>query len=435
MKYRFLIISLMCATGLSAQRPMTLRECIDYATQRNVQVKLQDIQRRSQEVSLSTARNARLPQVAAGANQSISFGRGLTADNTYANRNTMSTAFNVGLDVPFFTGFRLPNQKKQAELNLAAAVADLDRLREDLSIQVAQAYLQVLYQQELVSVSEQQIELAHIQYQRIQRFYDNDKASGLEVSEAKNVVAQDELQLVQNQNSYNLALLELAQLIEMDSPDSLAVIRPEQIDASILRESPEQIFRYAVMQKPAITAQQLRIQSAERGISIARAAYYPSLSLSAGLGSSYYKVNGFDATAFGRQLKDNFSKSIGISLNIPIFNGFSTRNSIRQAKLEHESAQVQLEQVQKDLFKDIQTAWDNARAAQKKYEASLEAEDVALESFQMMTKKYEYGKANATEYSEQKTKYTNAVCERLQAQYEYLFRTKILAFYKGEPLQ
>lgn len=431
MKRILFYILLLAPTALQAQRTMTLRQCIDYAIEHNVQVKLQDIQRRQQEVALSSARNARLPQATAGANQSFDFGRGLTANNTYANRNTMATSFNFGVSVPLFTGFRLPNQKKAAELDLAAATADVERLRDNLSIQVAQAYLQVLYQQELINVSEYQLDLANVQLNRIQRFYENQKASGLEVNEARNTVAQDELNLVQSRNSYQLALLDLAQLIEMDSPDSLSVVKPEQADITMLSDSPQSIFQQALLQKPAIRAQQLRIESAERNIKVARAGYWPSLSLSAGLGSSYYKVSGYDATAFHRQLKDNFAKSIGLTLSIPIFDAFNTRNSIRQAKLQAESQRVQLDQTKKDLFKEIQTAWYNATAAQKKYQASRQAEDVAQESFQMMTKKYEYGKANATEYSEQKTKYANAVCERLQAQYEYLFRIKILDFYKG----
>ncbi|MBR1386888.1 MAG: TolC family protein [Alloprevotella sp.] len=435
MKHIFILALSLTSIGLSAQRTMTLRDCIDYAIERNVQVKLQEVQRRSQEVNLSSARNARLPQLAGGVNQSFSFGRGLTADNTYANRNTMSTSFNVGMEVPLFTGFRLPNQKKQAELDLQAATAELDHLRDNLSVQVTQAYLQALYQQELIRVAEHQVELGKAQQYRVERFYANDKVSGLEVSEAKNVVAQDELQLVQQQNAYNLALLDLAQLIEMENPDSLAIVSPTSADISAILSTPQTIFQQALMQKPAIKAQQIRIESAERGIAIARSGYWPTLSLSAGLGSSYYKVSGYDATAFHRQLKDNFSKSIGLSLSIPIFNGFSTRNQIRQAKLQAETARLQLDQVEKDLFKEIQTAWYNARAAQKKYEASQQAEAVALESFQMMTKKYEFGKANATEFSEQKTKYANAVCERLQAQYEFLFRMKILEFYKGNEIR
>ena len=199
-----IILSIMSLLSLTtvAQKPMTLRECIDYALNRNVQVKRSVLQRQQEEVNLSTAKNARLPEVSGGANQSFSFGRGLTAQNTYVSRNTASTGVNVSASLPLFTGFRLPNQKKQAELNLQAATADLEKVREDLSVQIAQAYLQALYQKEMINVAKEQLSFSRIQYERIQRVYDAQKASGLAVNEAKNTVAQDELALVQNENNY-----------------------------------------------------------------------------------------------------------------------------------------------------------------------------------------------------------------------------------------
>lgn len=432
-----IILSIMSLLSLTAvaQKPMTLRECIDYALNRNVQVKQSALQRQQEEVNLSTAKNARLPEVSGGANQSFSFGRGLTAQNTYVSRNTASTGVSVSAFLPLFTGFRLPNQKKQAELNLQAATADLEKVREDLSVQIAQAYLQALYQKEMINVAKEQLSLSRIQYERIQRVYDAQKASGLEVNEAKNTVAQDELALVQNENNYKLALLDLSQLIEMSTPDSLDVIAPAMMQPQPVGGNPEAIFEEAVMSKPAIRAQKLRIESAQKSIDIARAGYWPTLSLNGGIGTSYYHVNGGTNPAFGHQFKDNFNKSIGISLNIPIFDHFQTRNNIRMAKINYEGQRVQFDQVQKELYKEIQTAWYNAVAAQKKYEASRSAEEVAHESFVMMTKKFEYGKANATEYNEQKTKYANAQTNRINAQYEYVFRNIILDFYKGTPIQ
>ena len=194
MRSFFVGITLLSGISAFAQQTMSLRQCIDYALSRNVQIKLQELNNRTEALNVSAAKNERLPEVGATANQSFNFGRGLTSSNTYVSQNTRSTSFGVSASVPIFTGFRLVNQRKQAELNLSAAIADLERLRESLSIQVTQAYLQVLYQKELVKTAQDQLALSNVQLERVKAFYENKKASGLEVTQAQNTVAQDELQ-------------------------------------------------------------------------------------------------------------------------------------------------------------------------------------------------------------------------------------------------
>ena len=435
MKRLIYVLLGLAPLGMAAQAPMTLRQCIDYALERNVQVKQQDLMRRKGEVALSTARNSRLPEVSASGSQSFNFGRGLTAENTYVGRNTQTTNFGVNASLPLFTGFRLPNQTAQARLDLQAATADLQKVREDLSIQVAQSYLEVLYKKDICQVSRNQLALSRKQKERVQAFFENKKASGLELSEADSRVAQDELTVVQDENAYKLALLDLSQLLEMPTPDSHAVCPPDDAPPAAVQGSPQEIFSVAATEKPAIRAEELRIESAGRGIRIARSGYWPTLSLNAGLGSSFYKTAGYSNTPFGRQMRDNFNKSKGLSLNIPIFDHFTTRNNIRQAKLEYESRQQSLEATRKSLYKEIQQAWYNAVASQQKYTSSIFAERAAEEAFLLMTKKYENGKANATEYDETRTKRIKAQFDRISALYDYLFRTKILDFYRGREIR
>ena len=186
--------------------------------------------------------------------------------------------------------------------------------------------------------------------------------------------------------------------------------------------------------RPQIQAERLRLESAERNVKIARSGHYPTLNLSGGLGTSYYKTNGFEAESFRRQFENNFNKYIGLSLNIPIFNRFQTRNQVRQAQLQVQNQQLALENTQKTLYKEVQQAYYNAQAAQKQYEASGIAEEAAQTSFQLMQKKFENGKANSTEFEEAKTRLLKAQADHLQAKYTALFRLRILRFYRGEPL-
>lgn len=430
-----LLISLAATGVLRAQTPMTLRQCIEHATARNVDVKLQENTIRSQEVSLNTSRNAWMPNVDAGVSQNFNFGRALSAQNVYVDRNTYTTSLSVGASMPLFTGGRITAQRKQAALNLQAATADLARLRESLSLQVAQAYLEVLCQQDFCTKAEEQLALSRHQLERLEALARQGKAAGVELSQARSVVAQDELALVENRNAARLALLSLSQLIEMPSPDSLNVVNTTRQASHNIVGTPQSIYEEALCLRPEIEADNLRILSAEQGIRAARSSYWPSLSLNAGLGTSYYKSPGFDSNPFGRQLKDNFSKYVGLSLSIPLFDRFSTRNNVRQARIERESRFWQSEQTKKTLFKEIQQAWYNALSAREKLTASIAAEQAATDALTLTTRKFEAGKANTTEFEEARTKSLAAAHQRITAHYQYVFSLKVLDFYRGHPIE
>ena len=255
------------------------------------------------------------------------------------------------------------------------------------------------------------------------------------MAEAQSAVANDELTLTQATNSYDLTLLTLSQLLELDTPQGFAVEKPAEASSALaaLNQAPSADgLEYST--RPSIIAQQYRLKSAERNIRIAKAGYYPSLNFSAGLGSSYYKTSGFQADPFGTQMKNNFNQYLSFSLSIPIFNRFTTRNAVRQARVAVENQRLALENTRKALYKEMQQAYYNAVAAQKQYQSSQTACDAASASFNLMQKKYENGKANSTEFEEQKTRYMKAQADHLQAKYTYIFRQKILNYYRGEPL-
>ena len=417
-----------------AQRVMTLAQCIDYAVSHNVNVKRYANNVEQQKVQLSTARNSRLPDLTAGASQSFNFGRGLNSENAYVNRNTQSTGFNLQTSVPLLTGGRIPNEIAMSRLNLQAATADLEHARQSIALQVAAAYLQAVYAAEVVKVQEAQVAFSKIQEDRISKLFNAGKSPESDVVEAHSQVAQDEMGRTQAKCDYKLAMLDLSQLLELSSPDSIEIVAPQGETSPTLPPLPDRIFARAEGVKPEIQAEKLRLQAAEKNIRIAKAALYPTLSLGAGLSSEYYKTSGYQASSFSKQLSDNFNKSIGLSLNIPIFNRLATRNSIRQAKLQQSEQALQLDETKKTLYKEIQQAYYNAVNAQAKYESALAARKAAESNFNMMTGKFENGRANATELEEAKTKRTNAITSTLQAKYEYILRMKIIEFYEGNKL-
>ena len=412
----------------------TLRQCTEYAISHNISIQQRDNQRRKQELQLSTARNSRLPDLTGTVSETFSFGRGLTMDNTYTNRSTSSTTFSLGTNVPLFTGFRIPNNIKLNQLNLEAATEDLEKAKNDIRMQVAKAYVQILYDMEIFDVAERQIEIDSMQVARLEKFFENGKASGAEVSQQKATLAQSRLTATQAQNNLQLALLALSQLLELPSPEDFTVARPNTEKFQPIPNDPNQIYEEALLFKPEVRAEQLRLDASEKSIKVAQAGLYPSLSLNGGLQTNYYKTSGMQQDNFGTQIKNNFSQYIGLNLSIPIFNRFSTRNSVRSARIDRENQKLQLDNVKKTLYKEIQQVYYNAVGAQAKLSSCEAARQSSTDAFVLAQAKYENGKATITEFNEAKNRYLKAESDLVQARYENLYQTTLLDFYRGKEL-
>ena len=442
MKQAILFISLLLISiGGKAQERWSLRRCIDYAIEHNINIRRTANAVEQSAVEANTAKWARMPNLNGSAGQSWNWGRTQTAvknedtgdySTVYVNTNSQGSNLNLSTSIPLFTGLQIPNQYALAKLNLKAATADLAKAQEDIAINVASAYLQVLFNQELQQVAESQVELSLQQQARITRLADMGKASMAEVAEAKARVAQDQMTAVQARNNYELALLDLSQLIELESPEGFLLESPDVSFALQQLTPPDEIYQTALTNKPAIQAAEYRLEGSKHSIRIAQSAYYPQLNLNGSLGTNYYSTIN---RTFRQQMGDNFSKYVGVSLSVPIFNRFSTRNRVRSARLQRDNYELQLTETKKTLYKEIQQAWYNAVAAESKYSSSHTAAEAGAESFRLMSEKYENGKANAVEYNEAKQNLMRAQSDELQAKYEYLFRSKILDFYKGETIE
>ena len=426
--------------GLLAQdKQWSLRECCDYALEHNISIKQQENQCRKQELQLSTSKNSRLPDLSGSVGQNFSFGRGLTSDNTYSNTNTSNTSFGVSTSMPLFTGFRIPNQIKLDKLNLEAATADLEKSKNDIRLKVADAYVQILYDLEIAEVANRQIEIDSAQVARLQAFVNNGKASEAELSQQKATLANSKLTATQADNNTRLAILTLTQLLELPTPDGFSIVRPSLAELTELvgkdrLVTPDQIYAEALGVKPEILSQQLKLKGSEHSIKIAQAANYPTLSLSGGLNTNYYTTSGFPSDAFGQQLKNNFSQYIGLNVNVPIFNRFQTRNSIRSARIDLENQQLQFDNTKKTLYKDIQQVYYNALNAQEKEKSSEDAVQSTKDAFQLMQAKYENGKATITEFNESKNNYLKSESELVRARYENLYQHALIEFYRGKEL-
>ena len=420
-----------------AQTPWTLRQCADYAVAHNIGIQQKANAERQQDVQLSTALNSRLPNLNLSAGETFSFGRAQTIDGTYSNRNTNNASFSLGTSVPLFTGFQIPNTIKMNQLNLDAAVQDLEKARNDIRMQVAQAYVQILYDTEIAAVAHRQISIDSMQVARLQKLFENGKASQAELSQQQATLAKSQLTATQADNSRRLSLLTLSQLLELPTPEGFDIVIPDVntvVSGSPAVISPEVIYQEALAFKPEVQAEQLRLGAAEHRIKVAQSAYYPTVSFNAGVQTNYYKTNGVMADAFFSQMKNNFAQYLGLSLNYTLFNRLATRNNIRSARIDHENQQLMLDNTKKTLYKEIQQVYYNAVAAHSKYQSSEAAVKSSRDAFELMQAKYENGKANITEFDEAKNRYLNAESDLAQARYEYLYQTALMNFYRGRDL-
>jgi len=417
--------------------PWSLKECIDYAVEHNISVKQSSITVEQRETELITAKGKRLPGVSASASENFSFGRGLTSDNTYTNSNTTSTSFSLGADLPIFDGFSINYGIKTSQLDLDAALSDLEKARDDVRVSVAQAYVEILYAKEVLKVAEYQASHDEDLLHQIEAKSEVGKASSAEVSAQRATLARSRLSLTEARNSLNLALLDLTQLLELSSPEGFDVEIPSEdllSSQDVLLASPQMVYEEALGFKPAIRSAYLRAESAKVSIDAAKGAYLPSLSLSGGLGTNYYTASSMPSSSFSDQIKNNFSQYVGLSMSIPIFSRFSTRNSVKGAQLSYNNSLLQLESEKKALYKEIQQAYYNAVAAQARLESSSESASSAEEHYALTEQKYLNGKAGITDYNDAKNSYLQAESNYLKAVYECLFQTKLLDFYRGVEL-
>ncbi len=430
-KYIILIAVLLVTGGSFAQQSWSLKDCVEYALKHNIQIQKQEIANEQQKIALNTAKNQKLPNVTGSMSQDFRFGRAISsADNSYANNSTNSS---LGLDVnvPIFTGFQISNNIELSKLNLKAATEDLNKAKEDISVNVTSAFLQVLFNEELCKVAKEQINLSREQLDRMSRLEEVGKASTAQVYEAKATLAQDELAAVQAENNRKLAILELTQLLELRTPEGFSVISPEMEPDFQALSTPEDIYAQSIVAKPAVLAAQYRLQGMDKNIKIAQGAYYPTISFKGSLGTGYYTASGATSHGLGRQLNDNFNQYIGLLLSIPIFDRHDTRNKVKTARLNYSTQALQLEESKKSLYKEIQQAYYSAVAALAKYNSGKTAVEASEASFKLMREKYENGKATSVEFSQVKVNLMKASSDQIQAKYDYIFRAKILDFYKG----
>ena len=436
------IATIMLCCNIYAQdnrKLWTLEECIRYAIDNNINLKQREQEEELRKVELKMSQSSWMPNMNASLGQNIDFGRTPSREGTIVDRNSASSSFNMQLSVPLFNGFKIANDITVRKMNLMAATESLNKAREDLALNVASYYLQALYSKELLNIAELQVNLVKEQVIRTEALVEAGRVAAVQLYLINAQLSNDEVILTEARNNVNMALLDLAQILELERLGAdFDIVQPETQNAmtdnmrSIV--APDDIYYNAVNFKPQIKEQEFLLESSKKRLRIAQADYYPRLSFNANYGNGYYRYfgdNDVTSVPFSDQLKQNERKTISVSLNIPIFNRFAYRNNVRQANIGITNQSLNIENSKKALYKEIQQAYFMATAAQAKYFASEKSVAANEEALGYAEESYAAGKSSVFEYNESKTKYAQSLSEQAQAKYNFIFRAKILDFYNG----
>lgn len=418
---------------------LSLEDCIRIAKERNLNLRRQEIEQESRIIGLDAARHSFLPTVNAGIGHNYSFGRSKDKTGVTVDRSSMNTNLSIGASVEVFSGTRRLHDLKQQKYNVEDGIARLQKAREDLSLQIAALYINLLFRQEMTRTAETQLALIREQRNRTAEMVRVGKWAQGKLLDIDAQMAKDEQLFVQYRSEEELARLDLGQALELEHPESITVKAPDT-DALVAERlgsllAPEEIYRTALGLKPALRSSELQIASAREGLASARAAYFPTLSLSAGYSNGYFRDLGKEYAAlnpsFSEQWKNNGSYSIGLSLNIPIFSAMQTQDRVRSSRLQVRSSELRLAEEKKALYKEIRQAYSNAVAADKAIAAAENSKAATLKAYEYARDSFEVGRLSAYEYAEAKTKYALSQVEELRAKYDFIYKAKVLDFYRG----
>lgn len=416
-----------------------LRTCIEHALKNNITIQQNKLQVRNAEIDVMSSRAALFPSLSANISQRI-VNRPNSRNSTLIDGDNITTSqsktnyngsYGVDANWTLFNGGKRLNTIKQQQINKNISELKLEESKHVLTEDIIQTYLQILYATESVRINEQTLQVSEEQYNRGKVLLEAGSLSISDLAQLKSQVSTDRYQLVNAQVTLQDYKLQLKQLLEIQTAEemTLDISTPEEADILVPLPELAQVYQQAAVLRPEIIAGQKNMESALLGIKIAKAGYLPSLSVSAGIGSSHANGNDF---SFSEQIKQNWNNSLGLTVSIPIFNNRQTRSAVQKAQIEKLGYELQLKDTEKQLYKTIETLWHDARKAQQQYIAAKEKQESAQASYRLVNEQFNLGMKNTVELLTEKNNQSVAYQELIQAKYMALLNLLLLNYYQGE---
>lgn len=453
----------------------TLKECIDHALANNLDVQRSQYNVENSEIDYNQSRAALLPSVNASVSNGFNWGRSINpVTNAFTTQEIRSLSPNASSSVTLFNGLRIQNTIKQTSRSYHASEEDLQKSKNDVSLNVINLYINVIFNKELLDNAKFQLSSSQQQLERTKKQV---AAGALPKSDELNLdaqVATNELNVITNENALNLSMLQLKQALQLPASTPMDVEVPNiTVEDLTLDQSSEQVFEIARQSMPEIRSAELKVQSSAYAVKAAKGGLYPRLSLGASISSNYSSANdepqpiiadGFDIVptttpigfvdgsttpvygfrsqfrnysdgyGYSDQLQDNLFRSVSLTLSIPIFNAFQARASVRRSVVSQHLAEISSKQVYQTLRQNVETAYNDAYAASKSYNSSIRQVQAREEAYRMTKQRFDIGAANYVEYQVAENDLFRAKSDLSRAKYNFIFRKKLLDFYQGKPL-
>lgn len=456
----------------NGEKEWTLQECVKVALDNNLNVRRGVYNVESFKVGLLQSKMSFLPTLNAGSSYGQNYGRAVNpVSNTFVNRNSSNINVQGNSSLTLFNGLRLQNSFRQSQRDYEASEQDLEKAKNDVTINVVTLYVNVIFNQELYENANYQLNSSQQQLERIKKQV---AAGGLPKGDELNQEAQvatNELNLINQENALNFSLLQLKQAMQLPGSTPMRVQVPDlELEDLILDASPEEAYQMALLNMPEIKSALLKVESADLALKASKGGLYPRLSLNGSAASNYSSASDIPfsiptgpftktqiglvegtnepvysysqqnstliAEGYGQrdQLKDNLFKQVNLSLTIPLFNGLQNRAGVQRAAISKEMADITAQETKNGLRQTIETAYNDALAASKSYSSSLRQVNAREEAYRMAKQRFELGAINYFEYQISENDLFQAKSDLARAKYNFIFKKKILDFYQGKPV-
>jgi outer membrane protein len=449
-KLKTLLLSLLFtafATTLYSQKLWSLEDCIYHAYKNNIQIKQSELGVESAEKDYLQRKLNMVPSLNTGYSYNFGWGRSVDmATYRYTNQKTQQGYFNVNSSFTLFSGMQQINSLRQQQFEMLAQQYNYEKIKNDMSLNIAAAYLQILFNIELVKNAEGQVKITKLQIDRTKKEVEAGTVAKGNLLDIEAQGASEEANLVAANNRLKLAYIDLMQLLDIIVNDSFDIEKPE-LKVELQKnstESPEFIYNKALTIMPEIKSAEYQLKSAEKSLKVSKGARFPTLTMNGGYGTNYSDQikKSYDPTnpdfnkkkSYWDQWVDNRNFTLDFRLNIPIFNGYQATTKVRKAKINYENISLNLELEKNRLRKNIEQAYADAVAAYQTYLARKKSYESLKESFKYTEEKFNVGMVNSTDYNLSKIQLSKAESDLVSAKYDYIFKTRILNFYLGKPL-
>lgn len=435
----FVILVILCAGaglrgyGQDTLRKWDLKTCIDYALEHNIQVKKSKVSLEESKENTLQAKSQLFPSLSFSTGHDL-VNRPFSDKGVSGDKNSYTGSYGLNSSVALYNGGKLRLGVRQQEVSDEIQRLYIQEAENNIQVSITESYLQMLYAAESVVINQNTVEVSAAQCERARQLLEAGSLSRSDLAQLVSQYSMDKYQLVAAQSALDEQRLALKQLLELNLTDEIELVIPELSGRDVLRALPakENVYTAALAFMPEVESSRLSVESAHFDVSMARSGYLPSLSLTAGVGTSHMSGTG---NSFGNQVKHNFNESIGVTLNVPIYSKRQNKSAVKIAQLKVENADLDYQNARKDILKTVETVYLDALSYQNRYQAAEESVTAARVSYELVQEQFNLGMKNTVELLTEKNNFLSAQQEMIQAKYMAVLSYQLLSFYQGKGME